>query len=225
MDGQWILKPSLSSPPAVTGAPPPSMADSGSHLTMDALLSYCETRLRNLDGQVRNVFKDQEKARADAATLAGLANAVNAFAAGGVDGSGSSVHSLIRYYEFAAAQVGRDTPLGQKILAEQQSLIKTMGKDGGAALLSEMSQGDYWSKDLGQNADKDMIGKNLNTDEVKGMITRVKDLQTEVNSGTELGMVTLQSLMSQRQMAIQLATQLVQSLGDMTNKIAANIGR
>ena len=37
-------------------------------------------------------------------------------------------------------------------------------------------------------------------------------------------MVQIQSLMSQRQTAVSLTTNLVQSLGDQENKIADNIG-
>ena len=87
-----------------------------------------------------------------------------------------------------------------------------------------MGQPDYWSKDLAPNADGQMTTP-MSADTVKRFVDNLKGLQTEVNQGSELGMITLQSLMSQRQMAIQLTTNLVQSLGEMTNKIAANIGR
>ena len=49
-------------------------------------------------------------------------------------------------------------------------------------------------------------------------------VSSSVNSSSELEMIQLQSFMSQRQTAIQLTTNLVQSLGDQLNKIADNIG-
>ena len=64
-----------------------------------------------------------------------------------------------------------------------------------------------------------------NAEQIKAAITdTVGGLQKDLNAGAELNMINLQSLMSQRQTAIQLTTNLVQSLGDQMNKIAANIG-
>ncbi|HEY8041388.1 MAG TPA: hypothetical protein VIF15_16395, partial [Polyangiaceae bacterium] len=60
--------------------------------------------------------------------------------------------------------------------------------------------------------------------DVKGWIQELSDVQSTINQGSELQMIKLQSLMSQRQTAIQLTTNLVQSLGDQLNKIAENIG-
>ena len=51
------------------------------------------------------------------------------------------------------------------------------------------------------------------------------DAAANINSNSELQMIQLGSLMSQRQTAITLTTNLVQSLGDRPlNKIADNIG-
>lgn len=58
------------------------------------------------------------------------------------------------------------------------------------------------------------------TELVSGLQGAINDL----NSGAELQMIGLQSLMSQRQTAVQLTTNLVQALGDQANKIAQNIG-
>jgi hypothetical protein len=65
------------------------------------------------------------------------------------------------------------------------------------------------------DADKNGIGS---------LITAAKSHQSELNSSSEIDMIRLQSLMSQRQTAIQLTTNIVQSLNDQTNKIVANIG-
>ena len=56
------------------------------------------------------------------------------------------------------------------------------------------------------------------------IIDGVKGIQSDINSAAELSMIGLQSLMSQRQEAIQLCTNLVQSMGDQCNKIAENVG-
>lgn len=63
--------------------------------------------------------------------------------------------------------------------------------------------------------DKNSMGAVLNA---------TKSHQSSLNSDAEIDMIRLQSLMSQRQTAIQLTTNIVQSLNDQANKIVANIG-
>jgi hypothetical protein len=62
------------------------------------------------------------------------------------------------------------------------------------------------------------------TDELQGYGQALSDAAGSLNSDSELAMVHLESLMSQRQTAVTLTTNLVQSLGDQENKIADNIG-
>ena len=57
------------------------------------------------------------------------------------------------------------------------------------------------------------------------LTTNLKNDAADLNSDSEMTMITLQSLMSQRQTAVQLTTNLVQSLGDQQNSIAKNIGQ
>jgi hypothetical protein len=64
----------------------------------------------------------------------------------------------------------------------------------------------------------------LSASELQTYTQNLTDAASDLNSNAELGMVHLQSLMSQRQMAVTLTTNLVQSLGDQENKIADNIG-
>jgi hypothetical protein len=63
-----------------------------------------------------------------------------------------------------------------------------------------------------------------NKNEIDSLINATKNHQSELNSDAEIDMIRLQSLMSQRQTAIQLTTNIIQSLNDQANKIVANIG-
>jgi hypothetical protein len=199
-------------------------ASNGTYLTMDALLTYCESRMRGIDAQVQEQFLKQKQGNEASAALQNLMGSINACTAGGIQPGGRSAHDLIRAYQAAIMAVS-DPALKQRLVAERDAFIKAVGKNGGAELRSEMLQGgDFWHKPLADNADGQMV-VSMSGDTVKKFADNLKGLQTEVNQGSELGMITLQSLMSQRQMAIQLTTNLVQSLGEMTNKIAANIGR
>ena len=71
--------------------------------------------------------------------------------------------------------------------------------------------------------DVDKLGSGAKGD-IDGLITAAKNHQSQLNSDAEIDMIHLQSLMSQRQTAVQLTTNIVQSLNDQANKIVANIG-
>ena len=66
--------------------------------------------------------------------------------------------------------------------------------------------------------------RSSSKEDMQSLINAVKTHQSEINSDSEIDMIRLQSLMSQRQTAVQLTTNIIQSLNDQANKIVANIG-
>jgi len=69
------------------------------------------------------------------------------------------------------------------------------------------------------------VGRDLDGDHMKeSVIEPLNAAKQDLSNGAELNMINVQSLMSQRQTAIQLTTNLVQSLNDQINKVAANVG-
>jgi hypothetical protein len=67
--------------------------------------------------------------------------------------------------------------------------------------------------------------KIYSSNEVKTTKVYIDGLSKDVESSSQMNMIHLQSLMSSRQTAIQLATNLISSLGESSKAIAANIGR
>ena len=105
--------------------------------------------------------------------------------------------------------------------AEQKQKIRDAYAKAIDAVGSETALGQKLNKDLGTlNDQKDTSEKNT----VQSLINATKSHQSELNSDAEIDMIRLQSLMSQRQTAIQLTTNIIQSLNDQANKIVANIG-
>lgn len=194
------------------------------YLSMDAILFYCESRLRGLDTQVQEHFSRQKKANTDSAALSQLLSCLGA-CPNGFGADGRAAHDLIRAYQAAITTVGADSVIGQKLIAAQDAFVNAASKGGaGGELARKVGEGDFWTKDLAANADAGLVNP-LSMETMKGFCSSIENLQKEINSGAELGMITLQSLMSERQMAVQIATNLLQSLGDQLNKVAANIGR
>lgn len=170
----------------------------GASLSPDALMSYCAIRLRNLDDQVAIAFKKQQLANADSQQLSELTDHLN-WTSGPIDGSTTEGNQTLKnvagtYYYYA--QHVNDPALAKKLI-EKGKFFEDLASKGGT---------------LDTNAYKangaDFVGT----------------LQKDLNAGTELSMINLQSIMSQRQSSVQLITNMVQSLGDQMNKIVSNVG-
>ncbi|HMI88321.1 MAG TPA: hypothetical protein VK550_29765 [Polyangiaceae bacterium] len=106
----------------------------------------------------------------------------------------------------------KDTGVQQKLAEAYDRAIEAVGRDTplAAQLTKDRNQ---WLTAGGDNKE-----------EMGSLINATKNHQSELNSDAEIDMIRLQSLMSQRQTAIQLTTNIVQSLNDQANKIVANIG-
>ena len=176
------------------GTPPDT-----SELSPDALMVYCQTRLHGLDTQMKAFFAGQQKANADSAAINDALGVLNKYSDGFMDGGGgdpAKAQELDLALQTAIGKVGRDTPVGQKLVTVYNRVHET-----------------------GAGGDN-----RISRDEMQGFLSDLKSVQSEISANSELGMIQLQSLMSQRTTALQLVTNLVQSLGDQANKIAANVG-
>jgi len=174
-----------------------SFSTSGcAYLTPDALMMYCQTRLQGIDTQVNTEFAKQKQANFDSSVLSGMLSS-------------------------AAFSVPSDKLTGSEADGKRQSVIDEINKaegklSAGDPLLDKLEE----LKATVSQMSGDLDPSTFNTTIAGG----VQNLQKDINSSAELGMINLQSLMSQRQSAIQMCTNLVQSLGDQMNKIAQNIG-
>lgn len=184
------------------------MMSAQTYISPDALMSYCQTRLRGIDDQVQSAFAKQQKDNADSSVLSDLASKfktppkdldmTSTSADSDLDGMTPTqyVERAVEDLKNAASQINDPTA--------KQALLEQAGK-----LQAEIGSGD----------------KSFKPEDFKAMTSdAVGKIQQDLNSGAELSMINLQSLMSQRQQAIQICTNLVQSLGDQCNKIAENVG-
>jgi hypothetical protein len=166
------------------------------YLSPDALMSYCSTRLRGIDDQVHAAFAKQQQTNADSSVLTQINISVPDH---DLDMTNDDDRSVVQgaIDQLAAARDHIQDPTAKQALDAE---------------INEL-QGDL-----------DGTGK-VNIEDFKNATSgAVQKIQQDLNSGAELSMINLQSLMSQRQQAIQVCTNLVQSLGDQVNKIAENVG-
>ena len=167
------------------------------YLTPDALMNYCATRLRGLDNQIQTKFEKQQTANHKV-----------------TGGTGVSTDCTIK----GAAQALLEAANKVTDPGVQKRLIDLAGK------LVHVT-GAPPSASFDPNASVALKAQTYKPEEMTQMIAQpVGNLQKDMNSGTELDMIQLQSLMSQRQTAVSTVTQMIQALGEQLNKIAGNIG-
>jgi hypothetical protein len=167
-------------------------------LTPEALMTYCQKQLRSIDGAVRETFDTQKSDQAELEALS-ILNDDLADKADGVD-DGAFIDKLERDLIDVADRIREKNP---SLAAKLDSFRKDVLRKG----------------PNGQPDDK------LAAAEVKGLQETVTDGKDAISKRADLNMVQLQSLMSQRQSALQICTNLVQALGDTTKQIAGNVGK
>ena len=215
--------------PMVEWPEPTEPDEAGSSLSPDALMAYCQTRLDSIDSQATACFDDQNKNASETQQIDGLNDALRQFTTGVTDQD--ACKKLETQFQGVIKSIQSTDPG----CAELPTLIQTYNSivwsgDGGAAFnhSTNPSDPDFIDEKDYPPSPPDASSKQgdgqLGAPEVQGYMQTLTDCASNINSNSELEMVNLQSLMSQRQTAVTLTTNLVQSLGDQESKIADNIG-
>lgn len=180
-------------------------ANEFSFLTPEALMAFCETKIRGIDAQVQSAFLKQ-KARNDLSDkLSRLANLLSPKS--GNDSGGVKAE---------------DTQLKADIVAAFDDAIRAAGGDTGLAERLTQQKATFAASAVGGSKDND---GDVADWEIKAILDTVQSIQSDTNRAGELEMIQLQSLMSMRQQALQLCTNMVQSCGQMTLGIVQKIGQ
>jgi hypothetical protein len=216
----------VASPPAAGGA---GAVDLGSGdvagLSPDALMAYCQARLDSIDGQFNQLVADQSKRNGEATNLQQVIATFQKYA-GGVDKNDSDKTGKCLDMETALsnyiAQIKATDPNFPDLGKLEQTFNELLYTGTGPQTdppLDYIDEGTYPYDSKAPGPDS-----ALSSDEAQGFLQSLQGVGSDLNSGAELQMIQIQSLMSQRQTAVELTTNLVQSLGGQSEKIAENIG-
>jgi len=173
-------------------------------LTPDLLLAFCASKIRGIDEQVQRAFAKQNDRNTLSKKLSDLSDGLGLYQKGvpGDDINGKKM--IVEKYDAAILAAGKDSEFGKK-LAEQKAAFERTAK------INDVK---------GQSGEPDVADW-----EMKNFIDDASRIQSELNQEGELEMIKLQSLMSQRQQALQMCTNMVQSLNQSSQQIAANVGK
>jgi hypothetical protein len=209
----------VSSTLAVRSAPP------AIELTPDTLMFYCATQLRRLDGEITARMRSQQSTHDAQAILGELRERLSPYTTGGIGANDKHLVPILMQKLKAAFDA---LPEGSPQRAAIQSLfdkfrnttcrenaIETLRLDD-PSVLSQI-QTDVDTKKTSGDANR------ADRDEVNQMLDSLKQISTDITSSGELEMINLQSLISQRQMAIQLTTNLLGKLNESLMAPIANL--
>jgi len=165
-------------------------------LTPDALMLYCRSRLGDLDDKMDDQFEKQKAYRDGTAAL----NRAHGLVADGVRAGGMSDQQ------------------GEAVVNELNLAIEAL--PDGPQKKDIIAQRDFFTNEMKNDGDAISVDKAA----CEGYAKSLDNLSKDLGTSAELDMMTLQSLMSQRQTAIQISTNLIQSLGESSKTIAQKIG-
>lgn len=202
---------------SVNQSPFADAIDGPTYLTPDAMMTFCSARLRGLDDQMQTAFLKQRLANDVSKDLSDLQTKLNTLL-----GSASSLQVSGKATEDSTIKAMARALLDTAHTVPDPAVAKAL-TDRARALVNVT--GDSPNADFKESEAVILPAKTYEASALKGMTSdAVAEIQKDVNSGSELSMINLQSLMSQRQSAVQLVTNMVQALGDQMNKITSNIG-
>jgi len=209
-----VLGPLLASGGAPDAAPPSGVAvpgDGTALLTPQALLAYCAESIDSVDSQMQDIFNQTQSMTSLVNDVQTLANNVGTYAQNGVT-SQSDLENLESQFAAAInAAGGPTTTIGAELVSAAKNLDPNVTFPN-----SFLSSSSVMAATTSTSA---------SSDDVANAAKALSDTANDIGSDQQLDMIKLQSLMSQQQTAVQMCTNLVQSLGQIDQDIAANIGK
>ncbi|MGA2448292.1 MAG: hypothetical protein ABTD50_06440 [Polyangiaceae bacterium] len=199
-------------------------ADPTASLTPDGLFTYCQSRLQSIDSQIQSGLDSQQTNNAELEQIGTVLANLKGLANGTTNGTqivqaenalGTYINGL-KSSDPTNPSIGTLTQIYNNMVWSGSGDPATFPGNNGPGYIDEAT---YPPEQNGPEGDMD-----YGDTEVQGYISSIQSVQDNMNSDSELTMINLQSLMSQRETAVQLTTNLMQSLDDQANKIVDNIG-
>lgn len=194
----------------------------GEHLTPEALLAYCTSRMNDLDAQIKTRFTEQQNKTNEAHILNDVLAVYNGYA------NGQAAHA--KYKD----ENDKEVDVLPGVINAGKRLCELYNQSSNATVRIEILKA--YELMTGQKMPMDNGSANAaavapDREKIIGLdaaawakkTDSVKNVQDDFSKSNELSMIQLQSIISQRQLAIQLTTQLMSSLNDGLKKITENV--
>jgi hypothetical protein len=197
------------------------------NLTPDALMIYLQDRMGSIDEQANTAFEKQKQIGEIQKHTAVVQNALAGVAEGGgelkstpeLEASLKELKTLApELYNQLQGKLGQRTDIaGQPAHREAVGSAGTPDSDGNTDGTSQVIY-----RDVPEVPEQHFY--KIDKDPLAELKTTFQNYSKQQESSASLEMIHLQSIMSARQTAVQLSTNLVSALGKSQESIAANIG-
>lgn len=212
----------------------PSLAP-GAGLDGETILLYCQNQLNGLNGEIKVRMAQQRATREQKELLNELRTLLGPYAQGGLPSHMfMEKRAILQKY----AEVIQKLPPGATRDALQASFDKFRSTSCNNNKPVASANVDDYLNGGAQNIDKDVAtpdanpkakseeqGNTVSANEVSEFIKHLENAGDELNKNAELEMISLQQLISQRQMAIQMTTNLMNKFMEGLQTITANVGK
>jgi hypothetical protein len=213
------------------GSSPPA------YLTPESLMAYCQSRLQSIDSQVQTAMTQQQNADWEQSSIGNVLTEIASDSAAAKNAGMNDPQECLKLeqsLETLISQIQQRDP-GCAQLGPLETLHDTIMATGtGPHPSSDPTHGYYCSNTKGVGGPPDgptaPAGVNddhdntIGTNELTDFTNTLNNINSSLSSGAEIGMIKIQSLVSERTTAITLATSTLQSLNDGTQKIVDKIG-
>lgn len=194
------------------------------YLSPDALLAYCGTQMQQIDSQIQATFADQQKQNLEQQAINQALQVLQGCADGTVDGSGKyasnpdQCRSMEKALEQAISTIEQIDP-NAACLQQLKQIHDNIMATGTGPNDPQMGHGYY----VGPNDGNPTPDNTISSTEMSGFINALQNVGSGLNSDAQLRMINIQSLVAQQQTAVELTTNIMQSMDDATNKVVGNI--
>jgi hypothetical protein len=197
---------------------------SGGNLSADAVMLYCATQLNHLDDGIKEKMAKQEAKRDPQNKLGALKDTLggNSLPADAFQRKEDIINAMrAAYKSLPEGDPGRDR-LNRTFHEFMQNACNSNGKTprGDENLWNLTDQQVH-----GIATRADYGGNDASADELKGYAATVDGILGDLGKGAELEMINLQSMVSQRQMVVQVTTQLIAKMNETAMAVANSIGK
>lgn len=204
-------------------APLSTFAADTASLTTESLLVYCETRLDSMDGEIRAMMGEQQRAIQQKEVLATLKTEISA--ASQLESGGA--YAALDAFNKAIADLPENDPLRAELETARDTMLLYGGPIDASAVQQEHAR---QANVRALNGEPQVVDAtavaykcSLNKDEWTAGLDSVTALSENLGYDAELKMITLQSQVSARQTAISLTTNLLSAVDKSAEAIVGNI--
>lgn len=192
----------------------------GGGLTPDSVMLYCAAQLNHLDGDIQNHMAQQQVARDQQDKLGRLKALMSGSIPEGPAGAAQR-GQILDAMKAAYDSLAKTDPGGADQLNQLFHDFITTGSfsDSGDLRIAAGDGNNLFcltqsARDVLANRPSIEDKNSISADEMKNLAAKVDPILSDVGKGAELEMINLQSMVSQRQMAVQITTQMISKMNE-----------